>query len=505
MGFYRLVRDQKLSLLSLSLAVALSILSVPSGEATGLESSRPVQKATCGPQDRTETVQGETTLAERFSSGAPRAYSCNLELVGQYEGEGAGAGLDTFRNCVYFSVIQNPKTQHPGVTVLDVSDPYHPKPTAYLDSPGMLGAFESVVVSPARGLLAASQMSMTDPAAFDLYDISADCRHPVLRSSVSFPGLYSHFGQFSTDGRLYYGSRWPFDPKLPATSAIFIIDVSDASHPHLVLTWHPTQNDWLTHSVVVSSDGNRAYISVKRTVADLANAPNPNGLAILDVSELRAGRPNPQVRVISTLFWSDTHASEGMQPVTIRGKPYLAFSDNEGAVGFESPKPAEVCISGKPGYGFARIIDLSDENHPRTASKLMLEVADPSNCTKAMHDPTGYGAYGSYACIVDHPEEGKLLACASFEVGLRIFDIRDPVHPKEVAYYKPPARHTESRPGSIFPEVSSAKDHTTDTVVSFPRFRKDGQEIWVTSGDNGFQVLRFSARFTATHPDLFRN
>ena len=501
MRVYVAARNMRVPLAALSLALVL-VPEVPSQLAVAAELSRPIPEASCGPQDHTESVQGEATLAERFASGPAKAYNCNLELVGQFEGEGASAGLDASGDCAYFSIIQTTQTQHPGVAVLDVSNSRHPQLTAYLTSPGMLGAFESVVVSPTRQLLAASAMSPKDPRPYDVYDISADCRHPVLKSSVSFPGLYSHSGQFTADGRIYYGSKWPLDPK--DSSAIFAIDVRDPAKPRLIIDWRPPA-DWITHSVVVSKDGNRAYVSVKRTATDQESWSNPNGLAVLDVSDIQTWRPHPQFRVISTLFWDDTHASEGMQPVTLHGKPFLAFSDNEGAVGFGSPKPAEVCKSGRPGYGFARLIDLGDERHPSTASKLMLKVAAPENCTKAMHDPTGYGAYGSYACIVDHPENGKLLACASFEAGLRVFDIRDPVHPKEIAYYKPPARHTESRPGSVFAALTSAKDHTTDAVVTFPRFRNEGEEIWFTSGDNGFQVVRFEDRFRAVHADLFRN
>jgi hypothetical protein len=238
-------------------------------------------------------------------------------------------------------------------------------------------------------------------------------------------------------------------------------------------------------------------------VNDQANAPNPNGLAILDISDVESQRSNPQIRIVSTLFWDDTHGSEGMQPVTIDGKPYLAFSDNQGAIDYESQRLGEMCDSGRPGYGFARIIDLSDEKHPTTVSMLMLEADAPANCKKVMHDSKEYGTYGSFTCTVDHPENGKLLACASWQSGLRVFDIRDPVHPREVAYYKPPARHRELHPGSLL-AMGPPSDHTTDPVITFPRFRANATEIWFASSDNGFQIVRFSDRFKTAHSDLFR-
>jgi len=50
----------------------------------------PVPKATCGRLDRTEGgLQGQTTPGERSSSKSEGGYNCNLELVGQFQGEGA--------------------------------------------------------------------------------------------------------------------------------------------------------------------------------------------------------------------------------------------------------------------------------------------------------------------------------------------------------------------------------------------------------------------------------
>jgi hypothetical protein len=50
----------------------------------------PVPKAQCGPSDRIEGgLQGQTTSQERASGDSERGYNCNLELVGQFRGEGA--------------------------------------------------------------------------------------------------------------------------------------------------------------------------------------------------------------------------------------------------------------------------------------------------------------------------------------------------------------------------------------------------------------------------------
>src|SRR5262245_63930121 len=106
----------------------------------------PVPKASCGPGDRTESgLQGQTTPAER-STNSQLGYNCNLELVGQYLGEGAKsqggpAYLDT---CAYYDTNNNPMQQHRGVVVIDASDPAHPKASTFLDDPVMLDPHETL-------------------------------------------------------------------------------------------------------------------------------------------------------------------------------------------------------------------------------------------------------------------------------------------------------------------------------------------------------------------------
>ena len=97
----------------------------------------------------------------------------------------------------------------------------------------------------------------------------------------------------------------------------------------------------------------------------------------------------------------------------------------------------------------ARIIDISDETKPRVISKLMLETHDPANCDKVVPDLTGLltFTYGSHYCSVDNIHKATTLACGYFNSGIRVFDIRDPVRPREIAYYNP-AGTTSPSPGN---------------------------------------------------------
>src|SRR5436853_1659521 len=117
------------------LLLSASIASAQVISSDGFPASVP--KAICGPNDHTESgLQGETTQQERFSGDSERAYNCNLELVGEYRGDGAysqdGPAYDG--DCAYYGTDRvTSLQQNLGITVIDASDPRHPRPTAYLN------------------------------------------------------------------------------------------------------------------------------------------------------------------------------------------------------------------------------------------------------------------------------------------------------------------------------------------------------------------------------------
>ncbi len=98
--------------------------------------------------------------------------------------------------------------------------------------------------------------------------------------------------------------------------------------------------------------------------------------------------------------------------------------------------------------------------HPKIIAKLMLQVNDPANCQRLVpanfRDYCGGGPcpgtnlfpaagsinYSEERCVANNPMNATMLACSFQNAGLRVFDIRDPFHPKEIAYYKPGAVRT---------------------------------------------------------------
>ena len=147
--------------------------------------AEPVPQAKCGPGDHTESgLQGQTTPEERFSGDSTRGYNCNLEVVGQYQGEGAFSqdGPAYADDCAYYATDNiTPQQKHHGVVVVDASDPRHPQPTAYLDdTPAILAPHETLKHNDRRHLLAAAEFN---GPGFAVYDTSADCRYRSRPSS----------------------------------------------------------------------------------------------------------------------------------------------------------------------------------------------------------------------------------------------------------------------------------------------------------------------------------
>ena len=485
-----------------------------------------VPRAVCGPGDHTESgLQGQTTPQERSSGDSKQAYNCNLELVGQFQGEGnySQDGPAYAGDCAYFATDRvTTLQQHPGVTVVDASDPQHPKASAYLDdTAAALDAHETLKYNDRRHLLAVAQ---TNGPNFAVYDTSADCRHPVLKGSIDLPGSSAHMGNFTPDGLTYYLGQ-SFEG---IGGFVQIVDLTDPSHPKQLPPWQ-YQGNGRPHGIWFNADGTRMYAGQAGQFGNVGNTAfgtGPDGLVIEDVSDYQFRLPDPQIRIVSTLFWNDQGTAEEMYPFSSKGRRYVVSSDESGGNGGVGGAPA-ACARGASPHGYPNIIDITDETNPKIVAKLRLEVSDPANCAALLNDPPEVGGavpgYNEERCVTDRPDNPTMLACAFQYAGLRIFDIRDLSHPKEIAYYKPGGVGTAFLPGSLL--WSPTADRTMDRLAGYPRFytRIPGKgnangvgngigqgngngaqlELWTVSSDNGFMILRFTDQFRSAHKDLF--
>jgi hypothetical protein len=501
-----------------------------------------VPKAICGPTDHTESgLQGETTEQERFGGDSETAYNCNLELVGEepqdtYQGAYSQDGPAYYDVCAYYGTDNADTNQ--GIKVIDASDPEHPQVAAHLrDAPATLNPHETVATNAKKRILVAGQNRGDN---FAVYDIS-DCRHPVLKSSIHLPGSNGHMGAFAPDGNTYYLSQNPCCSG--SGGPLYVIDTSDPANAKQLPTWNFV-GFGRPHGLNLNppgfapglGEGARAYMGQGRSYPFL---DAPNGLVITDVSDYQLRRPNPQIRIVSTLFYPDQGTAESMIPVKIKGHPYIVSVDEAGAASASDGWPG-ACTRGFSAFGYPQIIDVADELHPKIISKLRLQVSDPANCASLLAETppdipgtapgtnlpaiSGTTNYSGEACVADNPDDTKLLACGFQNAGLRVFDVSDPVHPKEIAYWKPGAVRTRALPASG--SWRAGVDRTVDKIAHWVRWVVVGKangnakgnngvgggpgnsadiQLWTVSDGHGFQVLRFAKSFTAQHKDLFEN
>jgi hypothetical protein len=419
-------------------------------------------QAQCAPGSREEPgVQGRVP-----EGSATNGLSCNVKLVSH---QGTSGGFKTFRyvddrghTCAFydtallfpFNALKLDGSSL-GVAVLDMSDPSHPVQTDTLTQPPMMSPHESLNLNPKRGLLAAVLGNPTTyPGLVSIYDAHKDCRHPVLQSTSPVARL-GHESGFTLDGKTFYATG-------TAYQAITAIDVTDPKNPHAI--W---QGNVLSHGMSLSDDGNRAYI-----------ADTNGNMLILDTSEIQARKPDPQAREISRLTWDRASIPQNAIPFTRNGRPYVLEFDEYTAGTTRNGDPDAV--------GAGRIIDISDETHPRVVSNLRLQVNQPADHHAAADDPGASSpvqGYAAHYCNIPTRVNPKVVACSFIASGLRVFDISNLTAPKEIAYSVAPtkAAFENGFDGSNF-------------AMSQPAFALQRREIWYTDGASGFYDLRVDKR-----------
>jgi len=399
-------------------------------------------------------MQGRATQA--------RAYTCNAVEIGHTGVSGAyrveryvdAAGHEcAFHDSDAF-FGENLRFSGPtalGVHVLDVHDPAHPVQTDTLRTPAMLSPHESLRLNGKRGLLVAAASTIsTGPGVVDVYDVRTDCRHPALLSSSPM-GLLGHESAFAPDGMTFYVNSLN-------THTMAAVDLTDPTLPKVL--W--ASAEYGAHGASVSLDGKRLY------VAEVSNN-GFSGLTILDISQVQARVEVPQVSVVSRLTWKQVSIPQNATPFTRHGHPYVLETDE----------------FGERITGAARIIDIADDRHPWVVANLRLKVNEPEVYDQLQDDPgnanTSRG-YQAHYCTVPSRVDPNIVACSFIMSGLRVFDIRDITHPRELAYFNKPI------PSEPIPRNFGS------FAMSAPAYDPVSHDVWYTDGNSGFYVVRLVGR-----------
>jgi hypothetical protein len=430
----------------------------------------------CGAQDRPETATaGDVPLADQLSGRADQGYSCGLALVGYSSlgARGGNANMAWSGDCAYIA--------GDGVAVVDVRDPAHPKHVRTLRGPGADATLETIaaVDAPGRHLLATGKYGLFGlqggggTAPVDLWDV-ADCTRPKKITTLRFPSNV-HNLTFSANGR-----------RLWSTLPVQAMDLSDLRRPQVLpniekdfaASGYP--NFYYGHEIWPSPDDTRIYVGGQIGFMD-------ERLLVVDTSRW----PAHPAKVIGT----NADPGHSIRPATIGGKPYLLSSD-ESVINPTAKGCAPDYLTPFGGASRPMLTDLSNEQLPKQRSTLRVAIDDPLHCPEQVL--SGVNASVHYH-DVDDPDDTTFAMVSAWNAGLRLFDVRDAAHPREVAYFNP--GHFQGNTFGGAPGLGTllglASANGLDQAWAHSRYRPELGQIWLTTATGGFWVLELEPQLRA--------
>jgi hypothetical protein len=314
-------------------------------------------------------------------------------------------------------------------TIVDVTNPAQPRTVRVVDTVSADVRCNSLDVSGNVLAVAAETKQPGQPGGgFRTYALD-DPASPRLVGYFDASGPHSrgaHHVWLSSDKLAHLTSgAADFTPKRNSDDQFYrIVDISDPAHPKEVGRWwypgqragdpEPAPNEIplpdnanqgvRPHNVdVFPSRPNRAYV-----------AYIDGGGVILDIADVAHPRPVSIVRYVGPF----THT---VFPIFARN---LAFVSEEAV--------QDGCADGPKHMS---VWDIVDETKPRLISVVPYAANSPQLCK-------GGGRYGPHNIYEDKPygptfKSDRFVVTSWFAGGVRIFDLADPAHPLEAAYYVP--------------------------------------------------------------------
>jgi hypothetical protein len=358
----------------------------------------------------------------------------NLKLVGRSDigghpntGEGIAMKFSRDGRRIMYLANENPPICF---TVLDVTEPSDPQVVWQLPLPHDQVRGNSLSLC-GDILLQAYQVARPGdhPAGFEIYDVS-DAVNPKKIGFFDTSGPHSqgvHFVSFM-DGRYAHISTGAadFEPNNPKDHQFYmIVDMADPTRPKEVGRWwlpgqrkgdeaklpprHPAPHDFafrVHHTLCYPERPDRTYCGWI-----------DGGLVILDVED--KARP----KLVSHFDYHPPYPGFTHTPVPLFDRGLLLVTDEAtGDEGIDWPKRLW-------------IMDIRKETMP-----LIIASAPVPENFEELHRVGG--RIGAHNIHENEPDEGaaklvNTVAATWFSAGLRIYDIRDPYRPEEIAAFLP--------------------------------------------------------------------
>jgi hypothetical protein len=376
---------------------------------------------------------------------------------------------------------------HPGVHILDVTDPADPAGHMWVpDAGGKKGTMalkvqvaDGIMITPvSQALPIYHGNSPEDPydAGINIWDVR-DPLNPKLLSHWAVDGFGAH-RSFFNGGRYVHVSA----SASGFSGMIYrIVDIADPTKPvEAGRFWLPEQWTAGGGQPEPSVDGTSLH-GPPYVKGNLAYLPYSGaGTVIVDISDVAAPK------LVGRL---DAHPPFGDQaPPTHTVLPLsqrpLAIVTSEGR---RPPTLSRESITRVPPANFMGMVDVSDPSNPTLIALFPTPVPPPKAPYPNFSEVEGLGAFGFGPHNLHQPEglpaledRNDRIYCTYFNAGLRIYNISDPYLPREIAYFIPPVPEKllfERLPG---PRVAVTEDVLVD----------DRGNIFMTTNQQGLFVLR---------------
>jgi hypothetical protein len=215
---------------------------------------------------------------------------------------------------------------------------------------------------------------------------------------------------------------------------------------------------YVGHEAWPSPDGQTVYLG--------GQMPYGEVLSIVDISAWLKGEGVPRT------IGENAGRGHSVRTATIGGKPFVLHSDESvfGAAYGCTPQ----ALNPLAGVSQPFLTDISDPTHPRTVSEMGLQINSPEHCADQV-------AAGENDAVhyhdVDDPADTTFVMASMWNAGLRVFDVRDPARPTEVAYFNP---------GDVDPTAGVKLDQAWGHV----HYDAPTGQIWFATATGGLWVLR---------------
>jgi hypothetical protein len=432
--------------------------------------------------------------AQNPGEGETPGTARNFTLVGHEPllNRGMNAAAALYHNFLYVGNRTDVSAghPHPGVLVVNVARPKHPKVVTELPPEPLGQTSRELRVWPQQKLLmvmlfrcsaAIHACPAQAPSTFSIkfYDLT-DPVHPQLVSTY-VPSRQPHEMFLWVDpnrpGRALLYLSTPTSSANPSTPNLVVTDISRWRENVFTEIVRYTANPLFTaqqradldvalHSMFVTDDGTRTHLSHLG-----------GGFFVLDTSDLANAVATPQVRLLTPIAASPRWTNQTVHSsIPIPGRPYSFTTDELYGDLLDNSDNDHGCP-----WGWAHVIDVSDPANPRLLSEFRTNANTPSFCSTPAGQDDLRASYTAH-----NPTAFRDVVLVSWHGGgLQAVALENPAAPTQGGFFTP----------TPLASVATEDPALTTTgnkvaVWTFP-IVKNGY-VYVGDIRNGLYVLRYT-------------